>query len=227
MYDVKLPNIDWLGQRGDLDRMFATDPSTEQGLILFYGASNFTRWSTRWKHRALEDDIRRKDGSRACVNHGFGTSTAEELLYYYPRLVKPWKPRAMVLSCGMGNSGSAGYTAPEVMMLTARVLDWARHDFPGIRLYLYLFHPSPSSNAEARRKSGGLELNGMMERYCRRHEDVILADARTYPAFWQEGHMGDYDYPRPELYVEDGVHFNQAGYDVYRDYFLQLLDDIL
>ena len=227
MYDVRIPNIDWLGQRGDLDRMFAADPSKEQGLIMFYGPSNFTRWSKDWKHRPLEEDIRRKDGSRAAINHGFGTSTVEELLYYYGRLVRPWNPRALVMSCGMGNSSSLGYTAYEVMMLTARLVDWARHDFPDARLYLQIFGPNTSGNTESRRKNGTLELNEMIECYCARHPDVTLADARKFPAFWQEGHMGDYDYPRPELYVEDGVHFNQAGYDVYRDFYLQVLDDIL
>ena len=52
-------------------------------------------------------------------------------------------------------------------------------------------------------------------------------DFAKEPAFFQEGHVGDYDYPRAELFVEDGIHFNQQGYDAYRDFFLKALDDIL
>lgn len=70
----------------------------EKGMILFYGSSGLTRWNTRYKHRPLEEDIRMKDGSPAAVNHGFGSSTAEELLYYYPRAVKPWGPPGHWLS---------------------------------------------------------------------------------------------------------------------------------
>ena len=44
----------------------------ETGKILFYGSSGFTRWKPKYNHRPLEEDIRRKDGSPAAVNHGFG-----------------------------------------------------------------------------------------------------------------------------------------------------------
>ena len=50
----------------------------EKGMILFYGSSAFTRWSTIYGNRPLEEDIRMKDGSPAAVNHGFGGSTVEE-----------------------------------------------------------------------------------------------------------------------------------------------------
>ena len=62
----------------------------EKGKILFYGHSLFTRWgSPKWGYRRMDEDIRMKDGSLAVVNHGFGTSTSEELLYYYDRMVRP------------------------------------------------------------------------------------------------------------------------------------------
>ena len=55
----------------------------EKGKILFYGHSLFTRWgSPQYGYRRMDQDIRMKDGSLAVVNHGFGTSTVEELLYY-------------------------------------------------------------------------------------------------------------------------------------------------
>ena len=59
------------------------------GKILFYGHSLFTRWKDiPWGNHRLDEDIRGKDGGLACVNHGFGTSTSEELLYFYPRMVR-------------------------------------------------------------------------------------------------------------------------------------------
>ena len=47
------------------------------------------------------------------------------------------------------------------------------------------------------------------------------------PQGFLQGHMGDFNYPREELFVADGVHFNQEGYDIYRDIYLRVLDDIL
>ena len=210
-----------------MDSVLNADPTDEQGLIMFYGPSNFTRWKPYWKHRSLEEDIRMKDGSRACVNHGFGTSSAEELLYYYPRLVRPWNPRAMVLTTG--NNTTYGYTAGEVAFMMFRILEWARRDFPGIRLFLEMGNrPSPNyKKASNATKSTIKEYRQLIRAYGDEHKDVTLIDGSTFPELFQPGHAGDYDYPREELYVEDGVHFNQDGYDVYRDIYLRVLDDLL
>ena len=74
------------------DRVLAYESvPVETGKILFYGDSLFTRCSFITKAGAdnprLVDEVRMKDGSQACINHGFGTSSADDLLYYYDRLV--------------------------------------------------------------------------------------------------------------------------------------------
>lgn len=227
MSEVKLPNIKWLEERGSMSKIFNSDPSQEQGLIMLYGPSNFTRWARRYNVIPAEDAILRKDGSRAVVNHGFGTSTMEELLYYYPRCVRPWAPRAMVTG-SLGNDLSAGYTVDEVMFLLARLMEYTRTDFPGIKLYVYNRLPTVKTrDANPERFAQFMDYNERIKQYCAAHEDVTLIDYTQYPALFQDGHVGDYAYPREELYVEDGTHFNQKGYNVYRDIFLEVLDDIL
>ena len=72
-----------------------------------------------------------------------------------------------------------------------------------------------------------LEYEQLLRAYCANHDDTTLVDHTRIPDLWQDGHMGDYDYPREELYVEDGVHLNQDGYNVYRDIYLRVLDDLL
>ena len=57
----------------------------EEGMILFYGHSLFTRCSniTNFKENPkIEESVRMKDGSKAIINHAFGTSSADDLLYY-------------------------------------------------------------------------------------------------------------------------------------------------
>ena len=57
------------------------DPS-EEGMILMYGHSLFTRcgpMSGEWGNPNIEEHVRMKDGSRAIVNHGFGTGSADDL----------------------------------------------------------------------------------------------------------------------------------------------------
>ena len=81
----------------------------QEGLIMFYGDSAFTRWSEKFGNTNLADDIRNKDGSLAAVCHGLGGSNADQLLYWYNRMVLPWKPRALVLKA-YGNDTDKGYS---------------------------------------------------------------------------------------------------------------------
>lgn len=223
MFDVRLENINWL-EHYMLE--FDKEP-IETGKIMFYGDSGFTRWSEKWGHRPLAEDIRMKDGSLAAVNHGFGTSTVEEQLYFYHRAVYPWKPRALVLR-SFGNDLGAGYSPAEIVFLKARLCDYARHDFPGIRLYLLGARLSLKNRDNSSTRNFIQQHNELLEAYCEKHEDcVYVQDSNISGLYDSPEHVGDPNHLREDIFVEDRVHFNQKGYDIYRDFFLDLLDDIL
>ena len=199
----------------------------QKGMILFYGSSGFTRWKPSWGHRPLEEDIRRKDGSPAAVNHGFGGSTAEEGLYYYHRLVKPWEPRALVLRFFPNDTGF-GYSPTEIVYLLTRMCAWAREDFPGVKLYLCDATPGKRYIKNKLWQANAFQYNRMLKDYCDRHEDCTYVSQVDWPGFYENPEdAGDYDKIRTDIFVEDNVHFNQEGYDIYRDLFLHALDDIL
>ena len=196
--------------------------------ILFYGDSCFTRWKTeKYGNPDLEDVIRMRDGSQAVVNHGFGGSTAEEQLYYYPRAVRPWEPRALVLH-SFGNDIAYAYSAEEIVFLQTRILDYARTDFPGIRLFYCNVCPA----LEQREASKALrrlikEYDELLEDYCAKHDDVTLVDHNTCPDFFEEGGMGQLEAIRTDLHIEDKVHFNPQGYAIYGEFFKKILADLL
>ena len=199
----------------------------QKGLILFYGSSGFTRWKEKWGNRPLEEDIRRKDGSPAAVNHGVGGSTAEELLYYYDRLVRPWEPRALVLRVWPNDRG-LGYSPAEIMFLCSRIFAWARADFPDIRLYACDVTPQKRAVGDKLWLSHALQFNDLLKDYCDKHEDTTYLCHTAFPGFFADpADAGDYFKVRQDIYVEDGIHFTQEGYDIYRDFFLHGLDDIL
>ena len=101
MYDIPI-KLNWLEK--DIQRYEAMPMQT--GKILFYGHSLFTRWSKKeYVTKTLEEMILGKNGEQVCLNHGFGTSTSEELLYYYDRLVRPYKPKVLVISLGYRDMG--------------------------------------------------------------------------------------------------------------------------
>lgn len=223
MFELKLPKMNRYEKTAE---SFANQP-IQKGLIMFYGSSGFTRWSTKYDHRPLEDDIRMKDGSLACINHGFGGSTIDEGLYYYNRMVKPWEPRAIVLRF-FPNDVAYGYTPAEIVNLIAMFCNWARADFPGVKLYLCdaMPHKRHMNNGMWKRLAG--QFNQMLKEYCDKYEDCTYVCQSAWPGFYQNPEdAGDYGKIRQDIWVEDEVHFTQEGYDIYRELFLDALDEIL
>ena len=195
--------------------------------ILFYGDSTFTRWKEQYGNPNLEDVIRMKDGEQAVVNHGFGGSTSEEQLYYYPRAVRPWEPRALVLH-SFGNDLSYAYSASEVVFLQTRILDYARADFPGIRLFYCNICPTLSQRETTKAKRRHVkEYDELVANYCAKHDDVTLVDHTACPDFYEEGGMGQLEAIRTDLHIEDKVHFNPQGYAIYGEFYKKNLADLL
>ena len=196
---------------------------TQTGGIVFYGSSGFTRWGSpisSYGHRPLEKDI------PGCINRGFGSSTAEELLYYYPRLILPLKPRALVVSI-VHNDRGMGYTPDEVVTNLAKLFAYARTDFPGIRLYACDCRPTLKFVTEDR-LSYMQEFNRILKEYCDVHEDTTFVDHIHHPIWFDDPKdAGDYKKVRRDIFVEDDVHFNQLGYDLYARFMKEVLQDIL
>ena len=208
------------------------DPS-EEGMILMYGHSLFTRcgpMSGEWGNPNIEEHVRMKDGSRAIVNHGFGGSNAEDQLFYYSRLVRPWKPRALLLACG-GNDLSIPYSPRDIMELQARIIQWAQADFPGIPIYCFNRNPAPSWKREiatSRAKCLRLEHNAFLEDFCARTENCHYVAQQNMPMFFENPEdVGDYNKVRDDIFAEDGVHLNPMGYGLFMDAMRELLSDLL
>ncbi len=199
----------------------------EKNKILFYGSSGFTRWNSKYAHRPLEEDIRMKDGSPAAVNHGFGGSTIEEGLYYYHRMVRPWEPRAIVLRF-YPNDIARGYMPIELVQLLAQFCNWARADFPGVKLYLCDAMPHKRFVNSALWQRLAKQFNKLLKEYCDANEDCTYVCQSGWKGFYADpADAGDYSKIRQDIWVEDELHFTQEGYDIYRDLFLDALDDIL
>lgn len=200
--------------------------SVDPGKILFYGSSGFTRWSSRYDIRPLEDDILMRDDAKAAVNHGFGGATAEELLYYYPRLVRPWKPRALVVSI-VHNDRGLGYSPNEILTNLAKLFQYARTDFPGIRLYACDSRPTLELTSDAHLRFQA-EFHQLLREYCNRHADTTYVCHIESPLWFEKPEdVGDYRKVRTDIFVEDRVHFNQKGYDLYKEFMKTVLQDLL
>lgn len=204
----------------------------QTGKILFYGHSLFTRCSfitiAGKDNPKLEEAVRMKDGSQAIVNHGFGTSSADDLLYYYDRMVRPYKPRALVLAT-MSNDVGFGYSARDVMEIEARIINWAQADFPGIRIYCFNDVPSLKHkgvvNYRTRLRD---EYNQYLEDFCARTKDCVYVPLEKQAFFFDHPEdIGNYDKIREDIFVADQIHLNPEGYRLFMDFVRELLDDLL
>jgi len=223
MFDMKVTS---LTRYENAIAAFEQEPITK-GQIMFYGSSGFTQWKPKYNHRPLEEDIRMKDGSPAAVNHGFGGSTIEEGLYYYDRAVRPWAPRAIVLRF-YPNDQVRGYTPMEIVYLLARLCAWARADFPGVKLYLCDAMPHKRYINNTMWQTYAKQFNQILRSYCDENEDCTYVSQAGWHGFYNDpADAGDYSKIRTDIYVEDEMHLTQEGYDMYRDLFLHVLDDIL
>lgn len=206
----------------------------EKGKILFYGHSMFTRWgSPKYGFRRMDEDIRMKDGSLAVVNHGFGTSTSEELLYYYPRMVRPWEPRALVLMT-LANDGMYGMGVEQTLSNLFKICHWARTDFPGIKIFLVEPHPNPKGAASPLPDKWNSALHRRdhftqaIKLYAQTHEDTKVITLWDKPDFFLTPEdVGDPHKVREDIFAPDKVHLNQAGYDIFGPIIREALDELL
>jgi len=186
-----------------------------QGQIVFYGPSNFTRWSTRYGMVPLREALTGASGAPCCINRGFGSSCSEHQLYYYPRMIRPLAPRVLVYAPGVGNALAFGYTEEESWELAQRVIHYAMTDFPDMTIYLCGGTLSPK-NLETGDTSK-LRLNALLQDFAAQYPCCRYADVTAYTPLSS----------RQDIYVADGVHFNQEGYHLYADFFREVLKDEL
>lgn len=210
---VGLHYIDiWQESMEDEVRAYEKEP-LHKGQIVFYGPSYFTRWSTRFGMVPMRDSLPGKSGQPCVVNRGFGSSCAEHQLYYYPRMIRPLEPKVLVYT-SQANGPSFGYSDEESWELAQRVIAYAQIDFPGIEICLVGAYPSRDMTPEDEVKKR--EYNAMVKAFADNTPNCRFIDVLDYEPF-----------RRKDIYVEDGVHFNQIGYDLCAEFYKEALKEEL
>ena len=185
----------------------------EKGQIVFYGPSYFTRWSERFGMIPLRDALRGASGAPCAINRGFGSSCAEHQLYYYPRVIRPLKPKVLVYSF-TGNGRSFGYTDEESFEIAQRVIAYARTDFPDIHIYLPGFNPSRDAREKDIAEKKAFDLR--IREFAENTPNCTFVDVMNQPQFFAK-----------DIFVEDGIHYNQKGYDLCKEFYTEVLKEEL
>ena len=164
-----------------------------QGAVLLVGDSQFYRWKT------LAEDL----PGYTIVNRGIDSFTMTDVVFFADRLVLPYKPRLIVVHAG-GNDVITGRTAVQVRGDFQAFVRKVRETLPSVPIAFSSVTPGPGrwSQAAVRR-----ETNSAIKAYVASDPRLIYID------LWS-AMLGPDGGPREDLWVEDRIHPNHAGYEL-------------
>lgn len=164
------------------------------GGVVFVGSSSIRMWES------LQDDFEGID----VVNRGFGGSQMSDALHFADRIILPYRPEMVVVYAG-DNDLWAGETPQTVFEEFQALVERIQSELPETRVAFIAVKPST-----ARWRIADLirQTNDLVESYAEQHPLVEYIDVFT-PMLADDGS------PRAELFIEDGLHLNEAGYELW------------
>ena len=172
----------------------ATNPPP-QNAVVFVGSSSIVKWTS------LAEDF----AGTPVVNRGFGGSELADSVYYADRIVIPYRPKVVVVYAG-DNDLNAG-KSPEAVFADFKAFVAKVHaKLPETRIVYIAIKPSPS---RWKLKDKVVRANSLIAAECAKDRRLAFADIYK-PMLDAQGQ------PRPELFVKDMLHMNEAGYAVWK-----------
>ena len=159
--------------------------------VLFIGSSGIVRWKT------LAADY----PGTTILNRAFGGNQIADSTHFANRMIFPYEPRMIFIRAG-GNDIHAGRPPEEVFNDYKVFVSTVRAKLPEVPIAYIGLSPSPSRWNE---KPAGDKLNALISAYVKEQKNLIFIDD-TRISLDSDGKI------RPELFVEDLLHFNEAGY---------------
>jgi lysophospholipase L1-like esterase len=162
-----------------------------QGELLFIGSSTIRRWTT------LAQDF----PEHKVINRGFGGSEIVDSTHFAERLIFPHKPRMVFLRAG-GNDLNAGKSPEQVFVDFKEFVSKVRGKLPETEIVFISINPTVARWKLAEKERA---LNTLVKDYI---------SGKPHLKYIETGDMtlGPDGQPRAELFVEDKLHFNAAGY---------------
>ncbi|HVU08408.1 MAG TPA: GDSL-type esterase/lipase family protein [Verrucomicrobiae bacterium] len=162
-----------------------------QNAILFIGSSTIRFWTT------LNQDF----PGLPIINRGFGGSEVVDSTHFTGRIIFPYSPKFIFFRAG-GNDIAAG-KAPEAVFQDFKDFVATVHArLPDTEIYFISWAPTI---ARWQNRDKEKTLNNLVKGYAGRTPHVKYIETSDLP-------LGTDGKPRAELFREDGLHFNAAGY---------------
>lgn len=162
-----------------------------KGAIMLAGDSQFFRWKT------YQEDL----PGYTIVNRGIDSFQTSDLIQFTDRLVLPHQPRLIVLHVG-GNDVHNGKSPDHVLADFKTFVAKIRAVLPQVPIFFSSITPGPGRWDEADQRKA---TNQVIKDYIATQPNLKFID------LWDAMLTAD-GKPREDIWVEDRVHPNHAGY---------------
>ena len=167
----------------------------QQDVIVFTGSSSIRLW----------DSLQAAFPDRQILNTGFGGSQMSDLLVFADRLILQYQPVQVFVYEG-DNDIFARKKPKQVTAQYQQLIKMIREADPSINIVLISTKPSPAR----------WRFRGKYKRLNKKLAALSEADPQIdYVDVWSI--MLDGKKPRKDIFIEDDLHMNQKGYDLWYD----------
>jgi lysophospholipase L1-like esterase len=161
--------------------------------ILFVGSSSIRMWKTNEDFPTLN-----------IINRGFGGSQTSDALLYTDRIILNYRPRLIAIY--EGDNDIAVGKSPETVFKDTKTLFGRIHEaLPETRIIYVAIKPSI---ARWKMVDDMREANALIKAHAKKDPRIHYLDIDT-PMMGPDGK------PRKDLFIEDGLHLNRKGYDLW------------
>jgi lysophospholipase L1-like esterase len=181
----------------DIARFAAEDAASPppRDAYVFTGSSSVRLWD------ALAADF----AGKPVLNRGFGGSQLRDAVHYADEIAIRYRPRMILIYSG-DNDINAGRSPQQVLHDFRAFVARVRRELPDTPIAFLAIKPSPSRADQLQRQQ---QANALVKAEAARLHEVEFIDVAS-PMLGADGQ------PRPELFIEDRLHMNRAGYELWR-----------
>lgn len=173
--------------------------------VLFAGSSSMRMWMTRESFPDLP-----------VINRGFGGAHISDVTFFADKIVHPYKPKVILFYAG-DNDVAAGKSAEQVLADYQEFTKLVWEHSPQTAL---IFVPIKPSLARWDDWPEMKRANQMIEEYSNQESRLHYADTAT-PMLGEDGT------PKKHLFIADGLHLSDSGYQLWGKIVRPFIDNIL
>ena len=168
-----------------------------QHAIVFAGSSSFTKWT----------DVQSYFPDFKIINRGFGGSTLPDLIRYTDDVITNYHPKQVVIYCGENDLASSDTVSGEtVVRRFEHLFRLIRAKLPSAQIDFISLKPSPSREKLFPKM---IVANKGIKAFLAKQPHTSFID--VYPLMLDANGKA-----RTELFVEDMLHMNKKGYEIWQ-----------